>query len=519
MIGRNEFRLKHLTIELLATTFLAVSLLGPASAQDTLKSTSKAPANDGTSVTASPMNELLKLLPLLLTSDDRKRLATGLEASIRKGDLKAAEDSLNTAIEVGTLAIVLNDHLRDPGLLKALQDLGIHGDASAAPAPAMSNAVTAAACSAPGAPTTANLAELQQALEQEQSYASMISQTLTGLMQEHNTLTARLETETASQTFKASELQKAVQQEQERREAAMRELATLQEEFRALQGAKRQDEAASPSNVSALEALLRQEREQNDRAARQLASVQRELHALQAFKDEATASESQRVAELEKALARAQMKGDALSQELADTGEALRALQEPHRPSATPLVIRLASSGTEAPLSPAQNAEAQALPLPEAKPSPEAARPAPQDVTAALPRREPAPVMIASLPEANQPLPSTMSAIDPAKVEAPPSTTVKVDPPASKADDRLTVRADELFRKGDVSGARLLLERSLASGNARAAFLLAETFDPNILSRLGAMGIRGDVAKAREFYAQAQALGIAQAGERMQALK
>jgi TPR repeat protein len=127
--------------------------------------------------------------------------------------------------------------------------------------------------------------------------------------------------------------------------------------------------------------------------------------------------------------------------------------------------------------------------------------------------------MIASLPEANQPLPSTMSAIDPAKVEAPPSTTVKVDPPASKADDRLTVRADELFRKGDVSGARLLLERSLASGNARAAFLLAETFDPNILSRLGAMGIRGDVAKAREFYAQAQALGIAQAGERMQALK
>lgn len=518
MIGRNRFRLKHLTTELLASTFLAISLLGPASAQDTPGTASKAPANGSASVTAAAPDELLKLLPLLLTSDDRKRLASALEASIRKGDLKAAENSLNTAIEVGTLAIVLADHLRDPGLLTALQDLGIQGDAPAASAPATSGVVTAAACSAPGVPTTANLAELQQALEQEQSYGSMLSQMLTGLMQEHNALTARLETETASQTFRASELQKAVQQEQERREAATRELATLREEFRALQETRKQDDAASPSNVSALEALLRQEREQNDRATRQLAGAQKELRALQAFKDEATASESLRVAELEKALARAQMKGDALSQELADTGEALRALQEPRRPSATPLVVRLAASGGEVPLSPAPKPETQASAPPEAKPSPEATKPAPQDVTSALPRREPAPVMIAALPEAIQPLPSAM---EPAKAEAPPSTAVKVDLPplAPKADDRLVVRADELFRKGDVSGARLLLEKSLASGNPRAAFLLAETFDPNILSRLGAMGIRGDVAKAREFYAQAQALGIPQAGERMQALK
>ncbi len=519
MIGRNRFRLKHLTTELLATTVLTIALLGPASAQDTLKTPSKAPANDATSAMAGASDELMKLLPLLLTSEDRKRLATGLAASIRKGDLKAAENSLNTAIEVGTLAIVLTDHLRDPVLLTALQDLGIQGDA---PAPATSTTVTAAACSAPAVQTTANLAELQQALEQEQSYGSMISQTLTALMQEHNALTARLETETASQTFKASELQKAFEHERERREAATRELATLQEEFRTLQGAKKQDEAASPSNVSALEALLRQEREQNDRASRQLAGAQKELRALQAFKDEVTASESLRVAELEKALARAQMKGDALSQELADTSQTLHALQEPHRPSATPLVLRLAASGAEAPLSPAPTLlEAQTLPPPEAKPSLAEAMPAPQDVTSALPRREPAPVMIASLPEAIQPLPSTMSVMEPPKVEAPSSTAVKVDPPASapKADDRLMMRADELLRKGDVSGARLLLERSLAGGNARAAFLLAETFDPNILSRLGAMGIRGDVAKAREFYAQAQALGIPQAGERIQALK
>ena len=523
MIGRNEFRLKHLTTRLLATTFLAISILGPASAQETPSIPFKTPASDGASVKAGGVAELQNLLPLLLTSEDRKRLATDLEAAIRQGNLKGAENSLNTAIEVGTLAIVLADHLRDPNLLATLQDLGLRSDAPAAPAEAANDSGPSAACSAPAVPTAANLAELQQALEQEQSYASMISQTLTDLMQEHNALTARLDTETASQGFKVSELQKAFQQEQEKREAAMRELASLQEEYRALQAAKKQDAGAAPSNVSGLEALLRQEREQSDQATRQLAGVQRELRALQAFKDEVTASESLRVAELEKALARAQMRGEALSQELADTGEALRALQEPHRPSATPLVLRLAASGADAPLAPAQSLDVQPLPSPEPelKPVPEAARPAPQDATASLPRREPGPVMIASLPDAIQPLPGAVTTMDQARVEPPPNTAVKIDPPASapKAEDRLLVRADELLRKGDVSGARLLLERSLASGNARAAFLLAETFDPNILSRLGAMGIRGDVAKAREFYAHARARGVPQAGERMEALK
>jgi TPR repeat protein len=88
-----------------------------------------------------------------------------------------------------------------------------------------------------------------------------------------------------------------------------------------------------------------------------------------------------------------------------------------------------------------------------------------------------------------------------------------------KPDDRLLVRADELFRRGDVSGARLLLERSMEAGHARAAFLLAETFDPHVLSRLGALGIRGDAAKARELYDRARSLGIAQAQERIEALK
>jgi len=122
---------------------------------------------------------------------------------------------------------------------------------------------------------------------------------------------------------------------------------------------------------------------------------------------------------------------------------------------------------------------------------------------------------VASLPEAIQPLPL------PGPIQEQPTAEPKLTAPveAPKADERLIARADELLRKGDVSGARLLLERALDYGNARAAFLLAETFDPNVLSKQGVLGIRGDAAKARELYIKAQAMGIAQAGERMKALK
>jgi len=98
-----------------------------------------------------------------------------------------------------------------------------------------------------------------------------------------------------------------------------------------------------------------------------------------------------------------------------------------------------------------------------------------------------------------------------------PAPEIRLSPPSQN--DRLTTRAEELLRQGDVSGARLLLERSAAGGDARAAFLLAETFDPHALSRLGVQGMRGDVGKARGFYARAQALGMAQASERLEALK
>jgi TPR repeat protein len=175
-------------------------------------------------------------------------------------------------------------------------------------------------------------------------------------------------------------------------------------------------------------------------------------------------------------------------------------------------MFRLAVAGAEPPLAPPQQEMAPAEVV-AAKPLPPESKPALPEATSALPGKDAGAVVIASLPDGIQPLPLAVTATPQPKAE--PSGTNE----AVKPEDRLVSRADELFRKGDVSGARLLLEHALASGNARAAFLLAETFDPNVLSKLGALGIRGDAAKARAFYAQAKALGMAQAGERMEALR
>jgi TPR repeat protein len=64
-----------------------------------------------------------------------------------------------------------------------------------------------------------------------------------------------------------------------------------------------------------------------------------------------------------------------------------------------------------------------------------------------------------------------------------------------------------------------VLDRAAANGNAQASFMLAETYDPVILSAWGTSGTRGDAAKAREFYAKATVGGIQEAKDRLNALR
>jgi len=84
---------------------------------------------------------------------------------------------------------------------------------------------------------------------------------------------------------------------------------------------------------------------------------------------------------------------------------------------------------------------------------------------------------------------------------------------------RLLARADSLIARGNIGAARVVLERAGESGNARASFMLAETYDPLVLSKWKTYGTRGDVMKARELYAKALAGGIQEAKDRSVALR
>jgi hypothetical protein len=71
---------------------------------------------------------------------------------------------------------------------------------------------------------------------------------------------------------------------------------------------------------------------------------------------------------------------------------------------------------------------------------------------------------------------------------------------------------------GDVAGSRAFLERAADEGDTRALMVLGDTYDPATLTRLGAVGIRGDAGRARDYYARALAAGVGAARQRIATL-
>jgi hypothetical protein len=98
-------------------------------------------------------------------------------------------------------------------------------------------------------------------------------------------------------------------------------------------------------------------------------------------------------------------------------------------------------------------------------------------------------------------------------------TNARPDPVNAAEAARLVARASVLLGQGDIGSARSVLERAVDAGDAQASFALAETYDPLILRRWGAYGTLGDAARARDLYARAQAGGIKEARERLDALR
>ena len=102
-------------------------------------------------------------------------------------------------------------------------------------------------------------------------------------------------------------------------------------------------------------------------------------------------------------------------------------------------------------------------------------------------------------------------------------TAVTEPPKAAEAQGnaeaaKLIARASALLGQGNIGAARIVLERAGESGNAQASFMLAETYDPAILTAWGTYGTRSEATKARELYAKAHAGGIQEAEYRLNAL-
>jgi cytochrome c553 len=68
-------------------------------------------------------------------------------------------------------------------------------------------------------------------------------------------------------------------------------------------------------------------------------------------------------------------------------------------------------------------------------------------------------------------------------------------------------KGEQLIATGEIAQARLMLERASEYGDARAAYLLGTSYDPNVLPWRPGMGLEAEPKKARDWYVYAQQLG------------
>jgi len=183
-------------------------------------------------------------------------------------------------------------------------------------------------------------------------------------------------------------------------------------------------------------------------------------------------------------------------------------VQEPARPAASE-----PQPAIRADAAPTENRNAVVSASAGAELAPTQPMPAPaSDV-----RAEPVPAASAGAELApTQPMPAPATdvraeAVPAAHEAAPPAPSQAASPEAT----RLLARARLLLELGDIVTARVALERATESGSPIAAFALAETYDPAVLSAWGAVGTRSDSAKARQLYATAAAGGVEAARDRL----
>jgi hypothetical protein len=105
------------------------------------------------------------------------------------------------------------------------------------------------------------------------------------------------------------------------------------------------------------------------------------------------------------------------------------------------------------------------------------------------------------------------------EIRSPPADAL----PARRIDtDELAAllkRARSLIATGDITAARLLLERAAGAEVPGAALLLAQTYDPAVLGTPDTRSITPDSAAARSWYQKAAQFGSLEAQQRLKQMK
>src|SRR5271169_3011533 len=130
--------------------------------------------------------------------------------------------------------------------------------------------------------------------------------------------------------------------------------------------------------------------------------------------------------------------------------------------------------------------------------------------------RPPSPVQSPTPDQSAAPAQSVAAVQPAAPVSAAPALVIKQldrDEVAS-----LIKRGEDFIASGDVSSARLLLQRAAEAGAAQAALELGGTFDPNLVDKLGVKGLAADAAQAGLWYRRAEQFGSTEATRRLQQL-
>jgi hypothetical protein len=368
-----------------------------------------------------------------------------------------------------------------------------------------------------------DVAKQEQALEQERDRADNLARELASLRAKLDA--APIADPEVAQAAEAEikqkqALEQAIKQERDRADALMRELTSVRADLDLARAATLETAQATQATKIEQELAFRKERNKTETLARELAAARKEADARSALLAAAHAevlqmTETNRAiaAEQKLVLASEHDRTDALARELSTARSELEAGKR--QIAALNALRALPSRESAVGSSQERIAESSSSTIEANDPSPRqisgkaAASTSQRSSVSELPR-----------PEAPSAAREAASHLVPKVAAAPERSASASGTPSSLADEqRLLARANALLAQADISGARPLLQHALERGSARAAFMLAETYDARVLQSWRTSGISGDRTKARELYERARAGGIEDAKERIEALK